>query len=388
MKTPHLAIISCILVLLVVALLPQTHADSWGPLPSSYPQNKTMRLSFSYVQAGQSANGAEGSIHIKLFDARTDIPVKDTSFWMSVKRGDSQVMHTGFYTYSGSLTLNLQHGSDYQWIVAPDHDPMFVGGFESSSDTINVDVQPLAKDAMYHFEIEPAVFDEPKMVLFKPSGIKFDTYINATRPMQITILPERYTPPNLTNSNKTNPIPDQIVEIPNGTSFAECKARPCFIPDNITIKAGSQVTWFNHDAVGHTVTSGRPIDSLTGTDFDSGVISPGSSFNQIFSIPENFSYFDQVRPWITGNITVANASTPYLHLPNQIAQPPPALTENKTYLQQQVEIAQNQINKRYEKEQIRIQQQDVQNLFLISITGIPLGVGISIGLYVYSRKKR
>lgn len=187
MKILHLVIISICLIVSAAMFLPQSFANEWGPLPSSYPENKTMMLSFTYLPKGQSANGTEGSIHIKLFDARTGLPIKDTSFWMNVKRGDSQVMNSRFYTYSGNLTLNLQHGSDYQWTEAPDHDPIFIGGFESKNDVMNVDVQPLAKDVLYYFEIDLATYDEPKMVLFEPSGIKFDTSVNSTIPYNQTI---------------------------------------------------------------------------------------------------------------------------------------------------------------------------------------------------------
>lgn len=130
-----------------------------------------------------------------------------------------------------------------------------------------------------------------------------------SQPLQITVLPEKYVN-HLTNYNKTNQISLQnqttIIEILNGTSFAECKAKPCLIPDEVTVKAGSQITWYNHDRFAHTVTSGKPTDSLPGTIFDSGVIPSGGSFNYTFSSSGNFSYFDEVRPWITGNITVNN----------------------------------------------------------------------------------
>ncbi|MGI0046521.1 MAG: cupredoxin domain-containing protein [Nitrosotalea sp.] len=143
-----------------------------------------------------------------------------------------------------------------------------------------------------------------------------------SRPLEITVLPEKYVPsklPNLTlPTNQT-----AVVEIENGTSFAKCKAKPCLNPDKLAVKIGTVVTWYNHDIYGHTVTSGKPNDTVTGADFDSGVIRPNKSFNQTFSSPGSFSYFDEVRPWITGEIIVSNTSQ-YFHLPRQIAPPPPS----------------------------------------------------------------
>ena len=323
----HYALLTIIGISLLAGALAQAHAEGWGPLPSSYPDKKTMAMLFEYRPAGFSPNGTEGLIHLKLFDARTGLPVQYASLWMTVMRGDSRVMHSGFYTYSGNLTLNLQHGSDYQWTVAPDHDPIFVGGFESKSDTINVDVQPLANDVPYHFEVEPAVFDEPKMIFFKPSGIKFDVDINSTMaynktvasnmfeiqpseqpgPMNVTGLPEKYIPPVII---KPRPNYTATVEIPAGTLPAECKERHCLRPDAMTVRVGTQVTWYNHDIYDHTVTSGRPNDTSVGTYFDSGAIAPGGSFNYTFSEPGNFSYLDEVRPWITGNVLVIGQSAP------------------------------------------------------------------------------
>lgn len=143
-----------------------------------------------------------------------------------------------------------------------------------------------------------------------------------SKPLEITILPEKYAPPSPPN---TTILPNQtaVVEIENGTSPVECKAGACLNPAKLAVKTGTVVMWYNHDIYGHTITSGRPNDTVVGTDFDSGVIRPGDSFNQTFSSTGNFSYFDEVRPWITGEIIVSNTSSQYLHLPRQIAPSPP-----------------------------------------------------------------
>ncbi|MDE2588757.1 MAG: hypothetical protein KGL95_03730, partial [Patescibacteria group bacterium] len=90
-------------------------------------------------------------------------------------------------------------------------------------------------------------------------------------PLEISVLPEKYEPPQLPKS-KVLPNQTAVVEIENGTSVIECKTRPCFNPDKLVIKVGTLVTWINHDIYGHTVTSGMQNDTVIGTNFDSGVI--------------------------------------------------------------------------------------------------------------------
>ncbi len=100
------------------------------------------------------------------------------------------------------------------------------------------------------------------------------------------------------------------VEIPNGSSQVGCDTtNSCFIPYQVMIKTGGQVTWYNNDTVFHTVTSGRPTDDLTGTAFDSNVIPPGKTFSYTFSNHGNFTYFDQLHPWMTGIIDVVGNGT-------------------------------------------------------------------------------
>jgi plastocyanin len=68
-----------------------------------------------------------------------------------------------------------------------------------------------------------------------------------------------------------------------------------FNPNQLMVKAGTEVTFNNNDSVTHTVT----FDS-----FNSGNIAPGSSYNHTFSDKGTFNYHGSIHPNMTGAITV------------------------------------------------------------------------------------
>jgi plastocyanin len=71
-----------------------------------------------------------------------------------------------------------------------------------------------------------------------------------------------------------------------------------YSPDPIEIAAGDTVTWTNQDEVPHTAT-GEDRDVL-----QSGTISPGASFSQVFPEAGEFGYFCEFHPNMTGTIVV------------------------------------------------------------------------------------
>lgn len=71
-----------------------------------------------------------------------------------------------------------------------------------------------------------------------------------------------------------------------------------FAPANLTVAAGTTVTWSNRDGIAHTVTG----DALAFD--DSGVLAPGQSFSQTFDTPGAFPYRCDPHPWMEGTITV------------------------------------------------------------------------------------
>ncbi len=75
-----------------------------------------------------------------------------------------------------------------------------------------------------------------------------------------------------------------------------------FSPSDLTVSAGTTVTWTNKDGVAHTITSGIP-GSPSGT-FDSGNISQNGKFAFKFSQAGTFKYFCKIHTMMTGTITV------------------------------------------------------------------------------------
>jgi plastocyanin len=75
-----------------------------------------------------------------------------------------------------------------------------------------------------------------------------------------------------------------------------------FSPSNLTVIAGSTVTWMNDDNKIHAVTTADGS-------INSGDIAVGSSFTKTFSSAGTFNYFDSHNANMTGILTVVVAST-------------------------------------------------------------------------------
>jgi plastocyanin len=63
-----------------------------------------------------------------------------------------------------------------------------------------------------------------------------------------------------------------------------------FIPDTLTVKVGTTVTWINQDGNMHTVTSGTSPNDRSGL-FDSGNINGGGTFSFKFDKAGTYDYF-------------------------------------------------------------------------------------------------
>jgi plastocyanin len=75
-----------------------------------------------------------------------------------------------------------------------------------------------------------------------------------------------------------------------------------FQPAEITIQAGTRVTWSNDDPFPHTVTSGTRGDP---TDlFDSGNLGGGQSFSYTFEEAGTYEYFCGIHPGMAGTVIV------------------------------------------------------------------------------------
>ncbi len=73
-----------------------------------------------------------------------------------------------------------------------------------------------------------------------------------------------------------------------------------FDPEEVTVQAGTTVTWTNSDDLPHTVTK----ESGPGADFDSGDLEPGATFEQTFDEPGTVDYVCTIHPGQAGTVVV------------------------------------------------------------------------------------
>jgi plastocyanin len=99
-------------------------------------------------------------------------------------------------------------------------------------------------------------------------------------------------------------------------------------PKNITVQAGTTITWRNEGTIAHTVTA----DDKS---FDSGTIQPGGTFKRTFKTSVSLRYHCDPHPWMTGVVRVAGAGgappPPAPPVKNSGgSQPPPPGTQERT----------------------------------------------------------
>ena len=101
-----------------------------------------------------------------------------------------------------------------------------------------------------------------------------------------------------------NNIEHGTVQIPPGSFMPGCeKHNNCYLPYVMKIGMNRTITWRNDDNAAHTVTSGTPNNGLDGK-FDSGIISPKSSFAVKLFKKGEYPYFCLMHPWQQGIIIV------------------------------------------------------------------------------------
>ena len=74
-----------------------------------------------------------------------------------------------------------------------------------------------------------------------------------------------------------------------------------FVPQRITVKAGTTVTWINEDDAPHTIASSSKL-------FKSKALDTGDKFSFTFTAPGTYAYFCSVHPHMTGTVVVEAAS--------------------------------------------------------------------------------
>ena len=74
-----------------------------------------------------------------------------------------------------------------------------------------------------------------------------------------------------------------------------------FLPQRITVKAGTTVTWINEDDVPHTIVSSSKV-------FKSKALDTADKFSFTFTTPGTYDYFCSLHPHMTGAVVVEAAS--------------------------------------------------------------------------------
>ena len=74
-----------------------------------------------------------------------------------------------------------------------------------------------------------------------------------------------------------------------------------FLPQRITVKPGTTVTWANDDDDTHTVASSSKL-------FKSKALDTGDKFSFTFTTPGTYAYVCSVHPYMTGAVVVEAAS--------------------------------------------------------------------------------
>jgi plastocyanin len=134
----------------------------------------------------------------------------------------------------------------------------------------------------------------------EPSGVVESP--NTEAPAEEPIVEETPETPTVTEPTETTPSEVQV-SIPVGASTPGCEtSNECFIPNAVSIVAGSTVVWSNDDTAAHTVTSGKDVtpDGV----FDSGLFMAGKTFSHKFDDAGEYDYFCIVHPWMTGLVSV------------------------------------------------------------------------------------
>ena len=106
--------------------------------------------------------------------------------------------------------------------------------------------------------------------------------------------------------NPQPPIPpiESDVIIPQGVSTPGCEeTKECYIPSEVSVLVGGEITWTNNDSAAHTVTSGSASDGPSG-EFNSSLLFAGETFSHTFESTGEFPYFCMVHPWMEGVVIV------------------------------------------------------------------------------------
>ena len=93
-----------------------------------------------------------------------------------------------------------------------------------------------------------------------------------------------------------------VMAAPLGAQDTELKIDNfTFVPQRVTIKPGTTVTWVNDDDIPHAI-------AATGKEFRSKVLDTNDKYSFTFTTAGTFEYFCSLHPHMTGTIVVEPAA--------------------------------------------------------------------------------
>ncbi len=102
------------------------------------------------------------------------------------------------------------------------------------------------------------------------------------------------TAPTPTPTTAPTPTPTTA---PTSTGNSVSIKNFAFSPVSLTVKVGTKVSWTNNDSVTHTVTADKGA-------FNSGPLTPGSTFSFTFTKAGTYSYHCNIHPSMMATIVV------------------------------------------------------------------------------------
>jgi hypothetical protein len=182
MKTLHLSIIavSFAFFFIVSTMTSQAHADGlWEEKINANVGNRVMSM---FIKINPpvltSENLQDRYMQLRFFDANTNNPIKNVSFFLNATKGNQPLMYDLFYTKSGNLTIKFQPGGTVgKWTVYGDHEPL-LGGWTSIGDEVNVQAPILSEGGLYHFNMALLAFDFSNAMVNSTTKINFTSYLS------------------------------------------------------------------------------------------------------------------------------------------------------------------------------------------------------------------
>jgi plastocyanin len=94
----------------------------------------------------------------------------------------------------------------------------------------------------------------------------------------------------------------------SGTQGCETTSTGCYIPNIVTITVGDVVTFYNSDTESHTFSDSVISGDGPNAKFDTGLLTPGESFEFFPDEAGNIQYFCTLHPWMRGAIIVQHSN--------------------------------------------------------------------------------